>query len=110
MTSRGRGEDGHDRTRRTHVILANVHALAPHGQRYVHTVVDQQRDAELLGERMELPRGGDKNARVARLVAVLHHGRPAPQRGLDDGHERPVAEDGGRRVRDEVERVVDGWL
>lgn len=95
-------------TRHTHVVLANVHALAADLDGDVHAVVDEQRDAEAAGDGVQLPGRVDGFGAGAVLVAILQHGDAAAQRGLDDGAEVAGAEDRGRRVGDEVDAVVDG--
>lgn len=90
----------------THVILAQVDALAAHGEGHIDAVVDQQGHVVLGRDLVESPGRGDEGARVAGLVAVLDDGDAAPEGLLDDIGEVPAAEEGGRRIGHEVETVV----
>lgn len=76
----------------------------------VDAVVDEQRDAERLGDGVEAPGDGDGVLGAAVLVAVLHNGGAAGHGRCDDGDEVAGAEDGRGGVGDEVDAVVDGGL
>ncbi|KAL3964629.1 hypothetical protein ACCO45_001633 [Purpureocillium lilacinum] len=88
--------------RPTHVVLANVNALAANLDSHLNAVVDKQRDAEAARHGEQLAGGAHGIVVRGCLVAVLHDAGAAPQRGLDHGREVARAEDGGRRVGDEV--------
>lgn len=96
--------------KRTHIILANMNSLAPNLNSHVHAVIDEQRHAILLRQGVQAAGHVDDEVLVAVLVAVLDNGGAAPERGLDDVGQALVAEDGGRRVGDEVDAVVWCWL
>lgn len=90
----------------THVILAQVHALAADGQSHIDPVVDEQRHIVTLCDSVQLPRRRDQGPRVARLVPVLHD-RDSPADGaVDDVTDVLVAKDRGCGVGHQVERVV----
>ncbi len=91
-----------------HVVLPNMDALTPDCERYVDSVVDEQRDAELARDGVQLPGRVDHDARVARLVPVLDHGHAAPQGLAHHIAQIGPAQYGRGRVRHQVERVVDG--
>jgi hypothetical protein len=87
-----------------------VDALAADGQGHIYAVVDEQRHIVPARDLMQLPGFCHQLPRVARLLAELDDSDAPLDRRLDDGIEVAVAEDGGGRVGDQVQRVVDLWL
>lgn len=72
------------RAQRTHVILANVYALAANLDSDIDSVVDQQRHAILLRDPVQLACHGRGILPGRGFVAVLHDGDAAAERRLDD--------------------------
>lgn len=91
----------------THIILAQMDALAAHGEGHIHSIIDQQWDIVSFRDLVKLPRGGNEYAGIAGLVSVLHDSYATTDCLVDDVTEVPAAQNGGRGVCDEVETVVD---
>ncbi len=87
----------------THIILADVDAFATDGEGNIDAVIDEQRHAVFLRYLVQFPCHRDQMPRVARLLAELDDGDPALEGLLDDMVERSVAEDGPRRVGDQIQ-------
>lgn len=90
----------------THVILAQVHALAPNGQGDIDPVVDEQRHSMLLRDGVQSLCRLYQVSRVARLVPVLHDGDAPADGAVDDVTDVLVAKDRGCGVGHQVEGVV----
>ena len=69
-----------ERGRRTHVFLANVHALAADLGSHVDAVIDEERDAVALGDGVDGASGANGVVAGARFIAVLHDGCAAADR------------------------------
>jgi hypothetical protein len=92
-----------ERRQPTHVILANMHALTSDGKSDINPVIDQQGHVVALRDLMKPLGRRDEHARVGRFVAVLHTGDATSQGCLDHIAYIPRPQNGGRRVRDQVE-------
>lgn len=91
----------------TKIILPNMHTLAPNRQRNIYTVVNQQRHIIPPGNLVQPAAGRHERACVAGLVAVLDACDAALERRLDHLPYIRVPKDRRRRVRHEVQRVVN---
>jgi hypothetical protein len=91
----------------TCVILAHMGTLAPDGCRHIDAVIDEKRHAQTRSDPVKAPSSGDQVLGAAGLVAKLDDGDPASDGFLDDFDQVPRPEDLGRRVRHQIQRVVD---
>lgn len=90
----------------TNVVLPDMHPLAAYRLRNVYPVVDEERHFVPLGDAMQLAGRCHQDPGVAGLVPVLEACNAAFERCFNNLTYIFAAEDGGCRVRHQVERVV----